>query len=107
MVTEALTAQQSVNQIIGISSTYSSTNAVQKFPADGLMGMCFPSLAKYTVKPFFQSTVGQMDQPVFSFKLAASESELYFGNADSAPYSGDLNYTPVTEVARVGFAQLA
>lgn len=63
------------------------------------MGMAFQSISAYNATPVFQTMVsrGQADVPVFSFKLAASGSELYLGGANSALYTGNFTYTPVTE----------
>lgn len=93
-----LTVEQAVDQAFGVASNYSSGLAVDQFPADGLMGMGFQSISAYNATPVFQSLVsqGQTDEPVFSFKLAASGSELYLGGANSALYTGGFTYTPVT-----------
>ena len=84
-----LTAEQAVDQTLGVATTYSSSFEISQFPADGLMGMGFPSISVYPATPFFQSLVsqGQTDQSVFSFKLATSGSELYLGGANSALYT--------------------
>ena len=100
-----LTAEQAVDQILGVATEYSSGFAVDQFPADGLMGMAFPSLSAYPADPVFQSLVSQnqMDESVFSFKLATSGSELYLGGANSALYTGGFTYTPVTNQVSRGF----
>ncbi|KAF8553164.1 acid protease [Imleria badia] len=94
--TVSVSGLTAVNKTLGVATAYYSNLAVDGFPADGLMGMAFQSISAYNATPVFQSMVsqGQADAPVFSFKLAASGSELYLGGANSALYTGDFAYTP-------------
>ena len=85
--------------MLGVAAAYSSSFAVDSFPPDGLMGMAFQSISSYNGMPVFENIVsqGQADEPVFSFKLASSGSEVYLGGANPALYTGDFTYTPVTQ----------
>ncbi|KAH0838840.1 acid protease [Lanmaoa asiatica] len=96
--TVVLDGLQAVTQTLGVATEYSSSLAGSQFPPDGLMGMAYPSLSAFPAIPVFQTLVsqGQTDAGVFSFKLAASGSELYLGGANSALYIGDFSYAPVT-----------
>lgn len=87
-----------MDQTLGVASEYSSGLAVGSFPPDGLLGLAFQSISAYNATPVFESLVsqGQTDEPVFSFKLTASGSELYLGGVNTALYTGDFTYTPVT-----------
>lgn len=94
-----LTAVQATEQTLGVATEYSSGLALDQFPADGLMGMAFQSISTYNASSVFKTLVSQdqTDEPVFSFKLATSGSELFLGGANSALYTGDFSYTPVTQ----------
>ncbi|KAH0838858.1 acid protease [Lanmaoa asiatica] len=96
--TVVLDGLEAVTQTLGVATEYSSSLAASQFPPDGLMGMAYPSLSAYPASPVFQTLVshGQTDAGVFSFKLAASGSELYLGGANSELYTGDFSYAPVT-----------
>ena len=102
--TGSLTTEQAVDQTLGAATKYSSALSVKNFRPDGLLGMGFQSISAYNATPVFKNLVseGQTDQPVFSFKLATSGSELYLGGANSALYTGDFSYTPVTNQVSCG-----
>ncbi|TFK51942.1 Asp-domain-containing protein [Heliocybe sulcata] len=91
-----LTAKQ---QRLGAASTYSSGFSKENFVPDGLMGMGYQSISEYNAPPVFSSLVaqGQTSQPVFSFKLARSGSQLTIGGSDSSLYTGGLTCIPVTQ----------
>ena len=63
------------------------------------MGMTFQSILAYGASPVFQTFVseGQVTDAVFSFKLSSSGAKLYIGGSNSALYTGDFTYTPVTQ----------
>ncbi|KAK3811379.1 MAG: aspartic peptidase domain-containing protein [Linnemannia elongata] len=86
-------------QTVGAATKYSSHFEASQYPPDGLVGMAFKSISQFEGSPVAQSLIadGQMDEPVFSFKLAASGSELYLGGANRSMYTGDFTYTPVTQ----------
>ncbi|KAF8553168.1 acid protease [Imleria badia] len=86
-------------QTLGAANTYSSGFESSQFPPDGLMGMAFQSISSYGASPVFQTLVseGQVTDSVFSFKLSSSGAELYIGGSNSALYTGDFTYTPVTQ----------
>jgi cathepsin D len=93
-----------VSQAIGVADAYSTGFATPRFPADGLLGMGFQSISDYQAPPVFQSLYaqGQLDQPVFAFKLATTGSELSIGAINHALHTGAITYTPVTQaVSRV------
>ena len=60
--------------------------------------MAYQSISRYNSPPLFQSLVAQNNTlpPQFSFKLAASGSELLLGGADQSLYTGSFTYAPVT-----------
>jgi cathepsin D len=89
-------------QAVGAATQYSTGFALSEFPPDGLMGMGFPQISVFGANPVFQTLVaqGQTTQPVFSFKLATSGSELFLGGIDTRLASGTFANVPVT---RVGF----
>jgi len=94
-----LTPEQVTGQTLGAASKYSSNLAPDQFPADGVMGLAFQSISAYNAAPVVQTLIsqGQIDAPVFSFKLATTGSELYLGGANPALYTGSFAYTPVTQ----------
>ena len=93
-----LTVRQATDQTLGVATEYSSSLAVGQFPPDGLLGLAFESISAYPASPVFETLVsqGQTDEAAFSFKLAASGSELYLGGANTDLFTGDFSYTPVT-----------
>ncbi|EIM89716.1 acid protease [Stereum hirsutum FP-91666 SS1] len=97
--TVTIAGLSATNQTLGAASTYSTSFESTSFPADGLMGMGFKSISDYGANPVFQTLVaeGQVDQPVFSFKLSSSHAELFLGGTDNSDVSGDFTYVPVTE----------
>jgi cathepsin D len=68
------------------------------FPPDGVMGMGFQSISQFNATPLFQTLIseGVVTSPVFGFKLATSGSELFIGGTNSALYTGDFIYLPLT-----------
>ncbi|KAF9221231.1 acid protease [Gyrodon lividus] len=97
--TVSIVGLTATSQTLGAAEEYSSGLESSQFPADGLMGMAFQSISNYDASPVFQTLVsqGQTDEPVFAFKLATSGSELYIGGTNSALYTGDFRYIPVTQ----------
>jgi hypothetical protein len=74
--------------------------------ADGLLGMGYPSLAQNGIQPWFNNLIAQnpspLSQPIFSLYYNSNPSdtnagELILGGIDNSKYSGQINYTPVTE----------
>lgn len=61
--------------------------------------MAFESISEFNASPVAQSLIahGQTDEPVFSFKLARSGSELFLGGVNRDLYTGGFSYTPVTQ----------
>jgi cathepsin D len=87
---------------LGAATEYSSGFASDQFPADGLMGMAFQSISDYNAPPLFQTLIseGAVTSPVFGFKFATSGSELFLGGTDSALYTGDFTWVPLTNEVR-------
>lgn len=93
---------QATNQSIGVADTFSSGFKKDQFPADGVFGMGFEDISAFKQPPFIQTLVTEnlLDQPVFSFKLNTTGSELLLGGTNSQLYKGDFTYVPVTEKVR-------
>ncbi|KAG9063358.1 hypothetical protein KI688_004240 [Linnemannia hyalina] len=87
------------HQTVGVAAEYPSSLGNDQFFADGILGLAFESISTFGASPVMQSLIsqGQLDEPVFSFKLAASGSELFMGGANSALYTGDFTYTSLTQ----------
>ncbi|KAH7884068.1 Asp-domain-containing protein [Phlebopus sp. FC_14] len=97
--TVSIAGLTATTQTLGAASSYSSNLAVSQFPADGVMGMAFESISSFGASPVFQNLIseGQVDSPVFAFKLASTGSELFLGGVNSDLYTGDFTYVPVTQ----------
>jgi cathepsin D len=97
--TVSIAGLTATNQTLGAATQYSSGFESANFPADGLMGMGFQSISEYNAPPVFQSLVaaGQTDSPVFAMKLSASGAELTLGGTNSALFTGDITFVPVTQ----------
>ncbi|KAI0951743.1 hypothetical protein AcV7_007755 [Taiwanofungus camphoratus] len=83
---------------LGAAAVYSQGFSTADFPPDGLMGMAFQSISQYNAPPVFQALVAdkQVNEAIFSFKLAQTGSELYLGGYDTSLFRGTITYTPVT-----------
>jgi cathepsin D len=70
----------------------------KNFLPDGLMGMGFQYISDYNAPPVFQTLIseGVVTSQVFGFKFATSDSELYLGGTNSALYTGDFTWLPLT-----------
>ncbi|CDO76342.1 hypothetical protein BN946_scf185011.g6 [Trametes cinnabarina] len=84
--------------VVGVSTTYSAGLRQSEFPADGILGMAFPSISFYKADPFFTKLIeeNQVRDPVFAFRLA-DKPELALGGVNSDLFSGEITYTAVTE----------
>jgi len=94
-----IVADQAANsQTLGAASQYSIGFEISQFPPDGLMGMAFQSIAVFNASPPFQTLVseGVEREPVFSFKLAASGSELFLGGVNTELFTGKITWVPLT-----------
>ena len=67
--------------------------------SDGLLGLGFGNgnqVYPQKQKTFFETIMGNLDQPVFTADLEENASGTYeFGSIDSSKYTGDIHYTPV------------
>jgi cathepsin D len=65
---------------------------------DGLMGMGFQAISRCNAPPLFQTLIsaGVVTSQVFGFKFATSGSELFLGGTNSALYTGDFTWIPLT-----------
>lgn len=70
------------------------------------MGMAYQTLSAYNAPPVFQTMIAQnqVKNPVFSFKLATSGSELLLGGTNSDLYTGSFTYARVTTRVRAQFS---
>lgn len=89
---------QTFNQALGAATAYSTNFGNNSYPPDGLVGMAYQSISRYNSMPLFQSLVAQNKtlNPIFSFKLTPTDSELLLGGVDQALYTGSFTYAPVT-----------
>mmetsp|Transcript_24136 Transcript_24136/g.58342 ORF Transcript_24136/g.58342 Transcript_24136/m.58342 type:complete len:365 (+) Transcript_24136:53-1147(+) len=71
---------------------------VAKF--DGICGMAWKSISVDGVTPVWYGLLDQSDEKVFAFYLGSqakgTKSEMLIGGTDSAHYTGDFTYTPLT-----------
>ncbi|KAF9224501.1 Asp-domain-containing protein [Gyrodon lividus] len=98
VTTAGLTA---TDQTLGVALHYSQGLQIERFPADGLVGMAFQSLSVFNQRPFFHTLIsqGQTDESVFSLSLAAARPELYLGGTNPDMYTGDFAWVPVIQQA--------
>ncbi|KAF9224253.1 acid protease [Gyrodon lividus] len=89
------------DQALGVALHCSDGLRVDRFPADGMVGMAFQSISQYNQSPVFQTLVtqGQTNEPIFAFRLAAPRPELHLGGTNPDMYIGDFTYVPVTQPA--------
>jgi len=73
-------------------------------PFDGILGMGYDTISVNNIVPPFYSLVNSnaLDAPVFGFWLSNDPSDknggqLTLGGTDSSHYTGDIQYTPVTQ----------
>jgi saccharopepsin len=71
---------------------------------DGILGLAYDTISVNGIVPPFYELVnnGQLDKPVFSFRVGSSEDdagEAIFGGIDDSAYSGKLHYVPVRRKA--------
>ncbi|CED82068.1 aspartic protease [Phaffia rhodozyma] len=90
---------QATSQVFGAVTSESSSFSSD--PSDGISGLGWPALAQLSGTSYFWSLINQgtVTSPVFSFRLATTNSELYLGGINSAHYTGAITYTPVTQKA--------
>ena len=93
---------QATSQALGIATRYSVGFSSSEFSPDGLLGMAFPQISALDAAPLFQTLVveNQTAEPVFSFKLASSGSQLTLGGVDEDQFQGPMTQVPVTTVVR-------
>jgi len=66
---------------------------------DGIMGMAFQAIAVDGMQPAWYSALSADDDKAFGVYLGGTSGvggEMTFGGADSAHYTGDINYVPVS-----------
>lgn len=68
---------------------------------DGILGLAFDTISVLGLPTVFNNMIDQklVDEPVFAFYLTnedGKDGELDFGGVDSAHYSGDFTYVPVS-----------
>jgi cathepsin D len=93
--------------IAGLTAARQTLGAATKFSrgfndlVDGILGMAFRSISEYNANPVFLNLAaqGQTTSPIFAMKLTAAGSELTLGGLNSALYTGDITWVPVTEQA--------
>ncbi|XP_070604988.1 gastricsin-like [Erythrolamprus reginae] len=91
------------NQQFGLSETEpGSAFLYSKY--DGILGLAYPSLSSGGATTVMQGMIQEnlLDAPIFSFYLRGQQNSqdggsLIFGGIDSSLYTGQINWSPVTE----------
>ncbi|KAI0299940.1 acid protease [Russula brevipes] len=85
-------------QTLGLATSYSPGLQSPHFPADGLMGLGFESISVFNAAPLFQTLIaqGQVDSPIFGFKLATSGSEVFLGDVNNDLFTGEVAWVPLS-----------
>ena len=62
------------------------------------MGMAFQSISEYNAPPVFQALISKYEEtePIFSFKLAPDNSELFLGGSNPGLHKGDFTWVELT-----------
>lgn len=84
-------------------STLLSTLTICEFSYarfDGILGLAYDTISVNKIPPPFYEMINQklIDEPVFSFRIGASEDdggEAIFGGIDPSAYTGHISYVPV------------
>jgi Eukaryotic aspartyl protease len=65
--------------------------------------LAFKEVSQLNATPVFETLVeqSQLQEPIFGFVLAESNSELILGGRDTSWFKGDLTYVPVTVMVRI------
>ncbi|KAJ7631160.1 acid protease [Roridomyces roridus] len=99
--------------VAGVKATTQTFSAVTTLssdftgnPADGILGLAFPSISNLASRPFFPTAFSQraVPQNIFGFFLASNGSELYLGGTNSKLYSGSLEFHTINSTS--GFWQV-
>jgi len=92
------------NQVFSPVTTLSSS--FSQDPIDGILGLAFPAISNLNYTPFFQSAhqQGAVKTNQFSFKLAATESELFLGGTNPGKFTGDVEFHDLS--SQTGFWQI-
>lgn len=93
--TVSVAGLNATSQALGAATAYPPS---EESPADGVLGMAFQAISDLNASPVFQTLISQsqMTMPVFSFKLAHDNSELFLGGINSQLVKGPLTYVEVT-----------
>ncbi|KIJ41128.1 hypothetical protein M422DRAFT_31981 [Sphaerobolus stellatus SS14] len=95
-------ATQTFSPVTTLSSSFNGD------PIDGILGLAFPALSNLGANPYFNTAFSQGTASIneFSFKLATTGSELYIGGANTAKYTGAIEFHAVSSSSQ-GFWQIA
>ncbi|KAJ7751282.1 acid protease [Mycena maculata] len=95
---------KATNQAFSTVTTLSTSFAQN--PADGILGMAYPSISNLGENPFFTTahSEGAVRKNSFGFFLAANGSELYLGGTNEKLYSGNIEYHTINSTS--GFWQI-
>ncbi|KAF9288488.1 hypothetical protein BGZ68_000193 [Mortierella alpina] len=86
-------------QTLGIATSYPPNFQIQRFPADGILGMAFGSISAFPADSVMETLKSQNKEipSVFAFKLAETDSELMVGGTNDKLYTGGFTNVPVTK----------
>ena len=67
---------------------------------DGILGLAYDTISVNHITPPFYNAIDQglLDQPVFTFRMGASEEDggdAVFGGIDPSHYTGKITYVPL------------
>lgn len=71
---------------------------IDNFPPDGLVGMAFPALAHFNRTPLVTTLAAEgQTAPVFAFRIADTDAELFIGGVNPANFKGAFRYVSLVE----------
>ncbi|XP_072494526.1 gastricsin-like [Notamacropus eugenii] len=93
------------NQEFGLSETEPGSSFLYA-NFDGILGLAYPAISSGGATTVMEGFLNEdlLDAAVFAFYLSGDENsddggEVTFGGVDTSLYTGDINWTPVTEEA--------
>ncbi|KAG8753205.1 Type I transmembrane sorting receptor [Ceratobasidium sp. 428] len=81
-----------------LSAVTAESDSFAQDPSDGLMGLAFSSISNMGKPTPIENmkSAGIIESATFAFKLASTGSELFIGGTNSALFTGDITFSPLT-----------